>query len=142
MKFVRIATLEKGWHDTDVLLLHVSFQLLVDFMEKEQPGKSIDWSSDESHRKTWKEIERLYHWWKHERPTRRSPLDDRKIKRPPFRRMKIAGSENSELVQHDRNKYPEYYTALKLEMKLERKWFEEDQHNLHALIAVREHLWT
>lgn len=142
MKFVRIATLEKGWHDTDELLLHASFQLLVDFIEKERPDQSIDWSWDETHRKTWKEIKRLYHWWKHVRPSRRSPLEDRKIKRPPFRTKKIAGSENLKLVPHDRKKYPEYYAALKLETRLERKWFEEDQRNLHGLVEVRKFLWT
>jgi len=142
MKRISIATLNRKWHDTDEVLLHAAFQLLVDFVEKERPDKVTDWSSDEVHRQAWKEIKRLYRWWKHVRPTRRSPLDDKKMKRPPLKRKKVIGSKYIELVQPDRKKYSEYYTALRRHTKLEVKWYEEDQLNLHKLIDVRKFLWT
>jgi hypothetical protein len=142
MKRINIATLSRKWHDTDEVLLHAAFQLIVDFVEKERPDKVTDWSSDEAHRQAWKEIKRLYRWWKHIRPTRRSPLDDKKIKRPPLKRKIVSGSKYIELVQPDRKKYAEYYTALRRHTKLEVKWYEEDQLNLHKLIDVRRFLWT
>ena len=40
---VRIKTLPGGWTDRTEILLHASFQVLVDFVEKEE---SIDQSSD------------------------------------------------------------------------------------------------
>ena len=37
-KIVRIKSLEKQYYDKDTLLLHVNFQLLVDFVEQEVPS--------------------------------------------------------------------------------------------------------
>jgi hypothetical protein len=37
MKCLKIATLDKGWHDKDEVLLHAAFQLPTDFVEQEQP---------------------------------------------------------------------------------------------------------
>ena len=39
MKILKINTLNKCWCDRDDLLLHAAFQILVDFVEKEKPGK-------------------------------------------------------------------------------------------------------
>ena len=142
MKHIKITTLEKGWHDKDEVLLHAVFQLLVDFVEKECPDKLVDWSSDEAHRQAWKEINRLYHWWKDIRPTRCSLLEDNKISRPPLKKKKISGSEYHEIIQPDRKKYSKYYAALRRHVRLETRWFEEDQLNLHKLIEVRKFLWT
>src|SRR3990172_13300543 len=119
MKRINITTLNKKWHDKDEVLLHAAFQLLVDFVEEEHPDKVTDWSSDDAHRIAWKEIKRLYRWWKHIRPTRKSPLDDKNIRRPPLRRKKIAGSDYFESVPPNRKKYAEYYKALKKHIKLE-----------------------
>jgi hypothetical protein len=142
MKFTKITTLDKGWHDTDELLLHAAFQLLVDFMEKERPEKMTDWSFDKTHRKAWKDIDNLFKWWKHTRPNRKSPIEDKKIRRPPFLVKKVSGTELREILQPDRKKYSDYYRALKKEMKLEEKWYSEDQLMLHKLIEVRKYLWT
>jgi len=142
MKTLKIQTLEKGWYDRDEILLHASFQILVDYMEKEHPEKIIDWNADETLAKTWKEIKSLFKWWKETRPARINPLDDKKIKVPPLKFKKIPGSDMSELVEQDKKKYAEYFRALKKTFKLEQKWFDEDQRNLHRLIEVRPHLWT
>jgi len=42
MKYLKIHSLEKGWHDKDEILLHAAFQLLVDFVDQEKPDKIID----------------------------------------------------------------------------------------------------
>ena len=60
MKRLKITTLDKGWHDKDEVLLHAAFQLLADFVEKEQPDKLVDWDADELHRSAWEEITGLY----------------------------------------------------------------------------------
>jgi len=137
-----IRTLEAGWHDKDEVMLHAAFQLLVDFVEQEQPGKYIDWSHDDDHRQAWKEIRALYRWWTTTRPSRRDPLDDKKIAVPPLRFEKIAGTTLSKLVTPDKKQYAAYYRALKQYARLEQKWREEDQRTLHRLVEIREFLWT
>lgn len=142
MRYLKIQTLDKGWCDKDCVLLHAAFQILVDFMKDERPERIVDWASDKSHRRAWKEIRDLYKWWTHKRPARNSPLDDKRLKIPPMRWKKIPGSENREMIQPDRKKYRKYYEALKKYSKLERKWEDEDQRNLHRLIEIRGFLWT
>lgn len=112
MKYLAIHTLGKGWRDRDEILLHAAFQILVDFVEKEEPGRIINWSHDETHRHVWKEVRELYRWWKEKRPTRKSLLDDEKLAIPPLRFKKIPGSEMRELVRPDKKKYAAYYRAV------------------------------
>jgi hypothetical protein len=142
MKHLKITTLHKGWTDRDEVLLHAAFQILVDFMEGERPGEIIDWNFDEGHKHVWKEIKSLYKWWTNIRPARRSPLDVKKIDVPPLKSVKIAGTDTFRIVQPDRKKYSKYFSALKKHSLLEKKWYEEDQRNLHRLIEIRSHLWT
>jgi len=85
MRYLKINTLEKGWYDKDEVLLHSAFQLLIDFVEQEKPDKTVDRNVNESHRKAWKEIKFLYGWWKKGRPTRKSPLEDKRVKHPPLK---------------------------------------------------------
>ena len=61
---------------------------------------------------------------------------------PPLRCEKIEGTTLSRLVTPDKKKYAAYYRALKQQTRLEQKWHEEDQRNLHRLVAIREFLWT
>jgi hypothetical protein len=142
MRYLKIHTLEKGWYDKDEVLLHAAFQLLIDFIEQEKPDKIVDWNVDELHKKAWKEIKSLYNWWKKERPVRKSPLDDNRLKRPPLKLEKIPGSDLCKMVEPDKKKYANYYRALGEHWKLEQKWEEEDQCNLHRLIDIRKFLWT
>ena len=142
MKRLKITTLDKGWHDKDEVLLHAAFQLLTDFVEKEQPEKIVDWDSDELHKSAWEEITSLYKWWTKTRLKRRSPLDDKKLTRPPFKLKKIPGSDLRQWVKSDKKKYAAYYQALEEHARLENDWYEEDQRNLHRLIDVRGFLWT
>jgi hypothetical protein len=142
MRYLKIHKLEKGWCDKDEVLLHAAFQLLTDFIEQEKPDKIVDWNVDELYRKAWKEIKSLYNWWKKERPARKSPLDDNRLKRPRLKLEKIPGSDLYKMVEPDKKKYASYYRALRKHWKLEQKWEEEDQRNLHRLIDIRKFLWT
>jgi hypothetical protein len=142
MKYLKIKTLEKDWCDKDYILLHAAFQILIDFIEQEKPGETHDWSVDKLHKKTWQEIESLYIWWKTERPARKDPLDDKRIKHPSLKLEKIPGGSASRMVEYDKKKYASYRRALKKSLKLEQLWWKEDQQNLHRLINLRKWLWT
>ena len=140
---LKINTLRGGsWHDKDKILLHAAFQLLVDYVEQEQPAKRIDWSADARHRKAWKEIMSLYRWWKKERPKRKSVLDRKNIKRPAYKTEKISGKNARKLIRPDWKKYAAYYRLLDLCQRQKTKWAADDLKNLHRLIDIREHLWT
>jgi hypothetical protein len=142
MKYLKIHSLDKGWHDKDIILLHAVFQLLLDFVEHEKPGKIIDWQADKLHRDAWKEIQSLYKWWKNDRPARKSPLDDKRIKIPTMEFEEVPGSQLMKLIEPDKKKYATYCAASKKYRKLVDKWEEEDQKNLHRLIEIRRFLWT
>jgi hypothetical protein len=46
------------------------------------------------------------------------------------------------MIPPDRKKYPDYYRTMNKHYRLEKKWYEEDQRNLHRLIDLRKYLWT
>jgi hypothetical protein len=139
MKYLKIHTLDRGqWYDRDTILLHAAFQILADFMEGERPGEIINWESDPLHSNAWRELTQLYRWWKEERPNRRNPLDD--VPHPP--EEEYVFTEDRQLIFPDREKYPEYYEAMRQSTDLEAEWLEEDQRQLHRLIDVRPFMWT
>ena len=142
MKYLKIQSLDKGWHDRDEIILHSAFQALVYFVEGEKPDQIVDWNHNAMHKRAWKEITSLYRWWKEQRPARRSPLDDKRLCVPPLKFKRVLDSDYSALIEPDKKKYAEYYRALKRHGKLEEQWHEEDQHNLHRLIDIRDFLWT
>ncbi len=130
-----IASLERGNHDPDEVLLHAAFQCLVDFMTKYNP-ESVDWTYDEEPQKVWEEIRALYEWWTNVRPARVDPLSDPTLDIPPL------FPEGNDTSVERRKKYPRFYEALHQHTKLEKQWLEEDQANLHRLVEVRPYLWT
>ena len=119
-----------------------TMHILTDFVEGEKPATIIDWNSDALHRKAWNEIKSLYRWWKKERPRRHSPLDNPRLRMPPFTLERVPGSKLMKRVDVDQKKYSAYYRALKVDSRLEQKWGREDQENLHRLIDIRRYLWT
>jgi len=61
---LKIDTLDENWRDKDSVMLHASFQLLKDCVEKENLlSGHTDWDADERHRIAKQEIEELYNWW-------------------------------------------------------------------------------
>jgi len=120
VKLLRIQTLDKRWYDRDEVLLHTAFQVLVDFIECENPDKTIDWNAEGVYQHVWKGIKSLYKWRKETRPARRCPLDDKKLAIPPLKFRKIPGSDLSEVVVLEKKKYSAYYRALKRYSQLEK----------------------
>lgn len=61
---LHIDTMDGDWCYKDLVLLHACFQLLTDFVEKENINETCDWQWDENHRNAKNEIDELYNWWK------------------------------------------------------------------------------
>jgi hypothetical protein len=69
---VRPQYLGHAWCDRSELLPHVMFQILTDFVIKENGGIDIvgtplkthvDWFATDHHTEAWNEMVRLYKWW-------------------------------------------------------------------------------
>src|SRR5258705_7473481 len=68
---LKIESLNDGWCDKDHVLLHASFQVLSDFVEKEMKINDFpDWNASEETKKAKKEIEELYAWWQQRKDDR------------------------------------------------------------------------
>jgi hypothetical protein len=53
-----------GWIDRDHAMWIACFSLLVDYVEKEEPFKYIDWDWNDEHQAVAREIKEIYDWWK------------------------------------------------------------------------------
>ena len=139
---IKIDTLNAQYHDAMEELLHVNFQILVDFIEDEAEYiKRIDWSATEEHAHAYNEMQALYNWWTKVRPSRVDPVESPDLVNPPME-FKELPNGLLEWLPYDVEKYPEYDLALKESMRLDQAWWEEDQRNLHRLIDIRSFLWT
>lgn len=144
---VEIRSLKPGYYDVDHRILHASFQLLKDFVEKEKPFDCIDWDHDEKHRFAAGEIKALYHWWTVDYPARKSCLEqlDDKDRPKAFENWstiaggKVYGEKEARL---ETMLYPKYHAALLLDRELEEKWVREEEENLCRLARIRRFLWT
>jgi hypothetical protein len=72
------------WVDRDTLLLHAAFQILADFIEKEEPWEfkaswmELNQSYGGKKANDWQRIQILYRWWK---VRLKSELDDEDAQR-------------------------------------------------------------
>lgn len=120
--------LPRGYHDKPELMLHVNFQLLKDFVEKEKTD-NIDWSSD-GDSKAWAEIQSLYNWWTRDFKERESIEESI--------HLKVEANMEKGIKSFDAPNM-EYYKELN---ELEKQWNNENNENLIRLMRVREFLWT
>lgn len=61
---LKIKTLNEKWLDKDLILLHASFQILCDCVEKENLFNChVNWENDLEHKNAKIEIQNLYNWW-------------------------------------------------------------------------------
>lgn len=126
MKKLKIKTLDDDWYDSDELMLHAIMQILVDYMEKENPDEHIDWTSDEEHERAWHKLNFVYNWWTIDRPARHNPAND---------------------IEWDDDWFggnmPEEVKKIILNgMELEKKWYREDTEMMQVVISIREYMWT
>ena len=118
---------EPSWYDRDEVLLHANFQILRDFMEKEDV-KNIDWNWCRESKRAWREINRLYTWYTQERP----------------QRVDIWHVFYKKFKDEDWNTLPSPLkgcVAIR-QGEMEKEWYKEDTQNLIALMKIREYLWT
>ncbi len=71
---LNIQSLDEGWTDKDVVMLHACFQLLTDYVEKEEKTIPTDWEQSSEHKSVKAEIDVLYEWWSN-RPKDTNELD-------------------------------------------------------------------
>jgi len=108
-----------GWIDRDQAMLFACFNLLVEYVEKEDGLNSVDWDAgyDSGAPKEWideyrhagKEIKDLYNWWKFKRPIM-------------YKNMEKAEPNKSLELEDTINKI--------------------DNENLLRLMKIRGYLWT
>ena len=60
---VNIKSLTYTYNDPEHVLEHAIFQVLVDFIEKEDPFNHFD-TENSHHKNEWAELKELYLWWK------------------------------------------------------------------------------
>ena len=76
MKKLKIKTLANNWQESDTMILHACFQILIDYVEKQKPREVIDWDASPGHKKAWSEIDSLYKWWTIEWPALAEKMDN------------------------------------------------------------------
>jgi len=153
MKTLKINSLEKDWQESDILMLHSCFQILVDFVEKEiEPlynGDNISILPENSKKnKKWlEELYDLYNWWKNRKEERKKTIDKLYVKLKPReipRHTDIVKEEEEggRYTFVDSSKFKKFWKTIDKEQEYLEIWDIEDQFNLKRLIRIRETLWT
>lgn len=149
MHVIKIKTLKPGYHELEERLIHASFTLLTNFIEKEKPFEFINWDDDDVYKHAASEMRDLYDWWKNRRPKRMLAIDsipddecpslfEGWTEDPKTKCLSFGSDERAE----NEAKYPRYYQALKISFDQEEKWYDEDTENLIRLAKIRGFLWT
>ena len=86
LKITTLPTSAENWIDRDMIMLHACFQLLVDFVEKED---GLNHCNYEYHKETIDELSYLYNWWKRNQEFTLMKIDD-----------VIADGHLSRLIKH------------------------------------------
>lgn len=119
------------WIDSDTKILYATFQILVDFVERE--SNIIDWSSDPKHQEAEKEFMELYKWWTEERPKR---VDD-------YPSMSDYGMKGDICqIDHSSPEYKRWDAAHDEYNKKEAEYENEDTEMLIRLVVSRKVLWS
>lgn len=133
---LRIETLRRGClPDADDLLLHASFQCLVDFVETE--ASLVCWHETTAMETIWLEIMSLYRWWRHERPARWDPVLNPSLKTPADLRVFFA-KDKEQMTPEELA----FHQALDESAQRVEEWQKEDEEMLLRLVQVRAHLWV
>lgn len=120
------------WYDTDTKMLYGLFQLVVDYIEGENPER-FDWQVTPEQQKIWKEINELYDWWTKERP-------ERKVEYPSIE--DFGGKSEDILADKDSPARKAWGEAVLEHEQLERAFDVEDTEMMIRLITIRQHLWS
>lgn len=146
------------YYDLDYRIIHALFNELVDFVEKDlsylshwdrnktyefKNGRCVEaaydyfkWANNLKHKgklteqaKATRQIQKLYEWWKNERPNRVDPFSPSEF-----------SYDIDEIL--DSKKIKQKQNAIKKAYDLELAQENEDTEMLIELIKIRHHLWT
>ena len=144
---VKIKTLPPTYSDPGEVLLHVAFQVLCNYIEKEDP---FEWFDVSQNPEKWDKIRNLYNWWKIERPARKEiglppELEDHE----PFNEIPYCGdvpcdekdADCFEIVPKTDIESLKYFDYLDEWTKQEKEWEKEDAEKLIELCSIRGDLW-
>ena len=117
------------WYDTDERMLYGMMNLLVEYVDGEEPFELIDWRENQS---VENEIKKIYHWWKVCYP---ALLKDEEL-------------STSEWYDYSKTKKQTGYSEEKEKELLGKSWKieqqreNEEQDMLLRLVKIRKYLWT
>ena len=132
--------LPKGqWYDTDTRMLYGMMNLLIEFLEKENPFETTDFDSSPTWKSVKKEIITIRDWWLNYE-TRKVEFT---ITLNKWQVSKFGNCTNEECLQGinepDTKESKELFDRLAImETKLER----EEAQMLMRLVKIRKYLWT
>lgn len=124
-----VRSLSERYHDPCELLLHVPFQILCNFVEKEKPEESVNWDFTPEHQQARKEFRSLYYWWKIGRPAAQKHF------------MRLISKEFSAKTLDWGKQIVDKKILLDL-TEFEDKLDKIDKKQLHRLVEIRGFLWT
>lgn len=144
--FVKIKTLPPTWCDRDQVMLHANMQILVDFIEGEEPFRIIDWTHTRRHKAARDKMAKVYYWWKVVRPSRVDPINlvEMPTQIRTVRETRADGSPLTMSCDNDPNdpRTKPWSDACQLSWKLDELWEKEDDAMLRRLLSIRRYLWT
>lgn len=139
---IKPKTLQPGYCDERELLLHASFGILCDFVEREldQDTCIVNWEADEHHLNAWKEMNAIRDWWiKYQ--TKEDTLPDY-----PSKPKTDGDDEEGYLDILDREEGTDFDIECKRVsneiFSTEDRWETEAEEMLIRLAKIRVYLWT
>jgi len=149
---IHIKTLDEQWHDRDYVLMHAMFQILVDFVEGEDPRVLVDdpnylqgetepstIAAIERQEANRKELKALYLWWKNVYPNRKDPIET--ADSPNFDDM--WGNDAAKRKAWDESEAgKKWHEACQKSWEFDDLCDKEDTEMMIRLIKVRHSLWT
>lgn len=131
------STLQPTWSDPDEKLLHASFQILCDLVEKEDLFNRIVCfeNAGSTPVEIHQEIAQLWDWWRNVRPHRPDPTDWY------YGALKESGLTHTSLSDTEEQS-GQRGMLLRLSSHMEEAQYDEDSVAIIRLARVRAALWT
>lgn len=139
MNVIKVKTLGRGWVDRSEIIVHVVFQVLDDFIEKEVKNSHVDWEEPYTDEQLQKLLE-IHKWFKEVYLNFNPYKDFDSSKSVPFEEKFIPVDENCKLFTINTNEYErEFFEKVR---KQEEELETQLQQNIKTLFEMRDFLWT
>lgn len=137
---IKPRTLKPGYHNPYSLLLHSSFEILVDFVEHERREGYVDWSATIEHREFWEEANKLVYWWQNIYPMR----DEWMERDHPLPNSPNGCTDDMWCLKekyHNTEEYKEFGRVCEIHRKLSEQYEDEESLNLSRLAKIKMFMW-